>query len=142
MESKCQLDNTVDIKTQNKETDSKIEPTKSKAGYVYLLQEREFVRLNKPTYKIGRTTQTLANRFGDYPKNSHIILALTVLDCFSMEDKLKEILLYSDSFSKPLNMYLSVDKLNTNNNTLLENTFFDSNSDTLTLLKLYLINNK
>jgi len=68
----------------------------------------------------------------DFQRSNHI----------ENKDKLKEILLYSDSFSKPLNMYLSVDKLSTNNNTLLENTLFDYHSDTLTLLKLYLINNK
>jgi len=69
---------------------------------------------------------------GDFQRSNHI----------ESKDKLKEILLYSDSFSQPLNMYLSVDDYNKYKPVLLENSFFDSNSDSLTLLKLYLINNK
>jgi hypothetical protein len=73
-------------------------PISSKNGYIYLLREREFVRLNEHTYKIGRTTNTLVNRFGDYPKKSHILVAFSVIDCFDMEKKL--ISVFEKEFTK------------------------------------------
>ena len=67
---------------------------KHKKGYIYLLQEREFVRLNEPTYKIGATTQTLAGRLSGYPKGSVIIIAFSIENCFELEDSLKLIFNY------------------------------------------------
>jgi hypothetical protein len=68
---------------------NKMSSLKSTSGYIYLLQEREFSRLNEPTYKLGATTQTLAGRLGQYPKGSIIIVAFNVNDCFKIEERLK-----------------------------------------------------
>ena len=89
VESKSQTKtcNIEDIKNKN-----------NKSGYIYLLQEREFVRLNEPTYKIGRTMQTLENRFRNYPKGSHVIITFIVEDCFAMESIL--INLFNKNFIK------------------------------------------
>ena len=46
--------------------------------YIYLLREREFVRLNEHCYKIGRTSQNPNKRFEGYPKGSEIILYIAV----------------------------------------------------------------
>lgn len=47
------------------------------AGYIYMLQEREFVKTGEPVYKIGKT-KNISQRMGKYPKNSLIILVLQV----------------------------------------------------------------
>ncbi len=45
-----------------------------KNNYVYLIQPREFIRLNEQTYKIGKTTQEINKRMYGYPKSSKVIL--------------------------------------------------------------------
>ena len=47
--------------------------------YIYLLQEREFVRLSEPTYKIGRTSAGPFSRVKSY-KGSRVIIILSVID--------------------------------------------------------------
>lgn len=40
-------------------------------GYLYIIQEREFIRLNEPVYKIGQTTRINPfKRLKDYPNGS------------------------------------------------------------------------
>ena len=63
--------------------------------YVYLLQEREFVKTDEPVHKIGRTTQLNFIRFNQYPKNSKSyfqgycgncqICETLIIDIFSMK---------------------------------------------------------
>ena len=47
--------------------------TTEKVGHIYLLQEREFIVLKQPVYKIGKTHQKNSRRFSNYPKNSNIV---------------------------------------------------------------------
>jgi len=54
-------------------------------NYIYLIQEREFIRLQEPVYKIGRTCQQDFKRFDGYPKNSHLVLMVDVIDCKAIE---------------------------------------------------------
>lgn len=42
--------------------------------YIYLIREREFIRLNEYTYKVGKTGQTPNKRMGGYPKGSEVLL--------------------------------------------------------------------
>lgn len=56
--------------------------------YIYLIRTREFIRLNEPTYKIGKTKQLPNNRLSGYPKGSEVILFITVENCDMVEDKL------------------------------------------------------
>ena len=44
-----------------------------KTGYIYLLQEREFIKTNEKIYKIGRSNQKNFKRFTQYPKGSKIL---------------------------------------------------------------------
>ena len=47
----------------------------NKSGYIYLIQLREFIRLNENIYKIGRTEQyDPLDRIKGYPKKSKVIL--------------------------------------------------------------------
>ena len=60
----------------------------SNPQYVYLLQEREFVNLDQPIYKIGKTMQLNSKRFTQYPKGSVLLLQLICLDCNACETQL------------------------------------------------------
>jgi len=57
--------------------------------YVYLLREREFVRIGENTYKIGRSAQPGDNRFARYPKGSQIEHRLCVPDSKRAERAIK-----------------------------------------------------
>jgi hypothetical protein len=53
--------------------------------YVYLLQEREFIKTNESIYKIGMTTKEQFTRFEQYPKGSLLLLQLICKDCKKIE---------------------------------------------------------
>lgn len=57
-------------------------------NYIYLLIEREFIALNKPIYKIGRTKQDHNKRIESYPKGSRLLLQMFCNDCIEIEAKL------------------------------------------------------
>lgn len=52
--------------------------------YIYLIREREFCRLNEPTYKIGKS-KNIDSRIRQYPKNSELILIEKVKNCDKTE---------------------------------------------------------
>jgi hypothetical protein len=56
--------------------------------YVYLVQEREFIKTNENIYKIGRTKKENLTRFNKYPKGSALLLQLTCKDCVKLETEL------------------------------------------------------
>lgn len=53
--------------------------------YVYLIREREFIRLGEDTFKIGKTTQTPNSRLSGYPKNSEVYLFEQTYNCGAAE---------------------------------------------------------
>lgn len=57
----------------------------AKHGYVYLLQEREFVDKKEEIYKVGRSTQPNHKRFQSYPKGSKLLYQFTCDDCVKAE---------------------------------------------------------
>jgi len=59
-------------------------------NYVYLIREREFVRTNEQTYKLGKTTQLPNSRLAGYPKGSEVILFIDVQNCHLVEKNLIE----------------------------------------------------
>ena len=63
----------------------------NKIGYIYLLQEREFVHSNTPIYKIGKSKQANVSRFRQYPKGSILLFQKVSNDCDSHEKTLKNI---------------------------------------------------
>lgn len=56
-------------------------------NYIYLLQEREFIRTKENVYKIGRTTRGM-ERFSQYPKGSKILLLMNCVNCINIEKQL------------------------------------------------------
>jgi len=62
--------------------------SKSKHNFVYLIREREFIRLDEHIYKLGKTTQLPNSRLQGYPKSSQVVLFIDVFDCHKTEKKL------------------------------------------------------
>jgi hypothetical protein len=58
--------------------------------YVYLLREREFIDLNEPIYKLGKTIQQPNTRLAGYPKGSEVLLFIDVKNCHSAEKALMQ----------------------------------------------------
>jgi len=63
--------------------------TNNRPGYIYIIQEREFVNTNENVYKIGRT-ENIIRRFSDYPKGSKLFLSFLVSDMYEIENEIKE----------------------------------------------------
>jgi hypothetical protein len=53
--------------------------------YIYLLQEREFIKTNEIIYKIGKTKQDNLKRLNNYPKGSSLIIQIKCNDCNKYE---------------------------------------------------------
>lgn len=56
--------------------------------YVYLLQEREFIKTGENIFKIGKTKRSNITRFEEYPKDSHLYLHLSCSDCDKLEKEM------------------------------------------------------
>jgi hypothetical protein len=56
------------------------------SDYIYLIRTREFIQLNQPVYKIGRTRQPNFNRLKQYPKGSEVIDWLSCFNCVITEN--------------------------------------------------------
>jgi hypothetical protein len=59
-----------------------------KANYIYLLQEREFIKTKERIFKIGKTTQENCKRFRQYPKGSVLYFQIKCKDCDKTEKQL------------------------------------------------------
>jgi len=58
------------------------------AEYIYLLQEREFIKTKENIYKIGKTKQENLKRICNYDNGSILICQLKCNDCDKLEKKL------------------------------------------------------
>ncbi len=56
--------------------------------YIYLLQEREFIKTNENIYKIGMTKKENLGRFNQYPKGSILLFQMICNDCKNSETQL------------------------------------------------------
>jgi uncharacterized C2H2 Zn-finger protein len=54
--------------------------------YIYLLQEREFIKTKESIYKIGKTKQENNKRFNNYPNGSILLLQIICIDCDKCEN--------------------------------------------------------
>lgn len=62
--------------------------TNSIYHYIYLIQEREFLKTNENVFKIGKTKQDNLKRLSQYPKGSILLLHIMCSDCDTTETKL------------------------------------------------------
>jgi hypothetical protein len=53
--------------------------------YIYLLQEREFIKTKEYVYKVGMTKKENHERFNQYPKGSVLLFQLICNNCKNME---------------------------------------------------------
>lgn len=54
-------------------------------NYIYLLREREFIKINENVFKLGKTTRMGLDRFKSYPNGSDLLLHVKCLDCHIAE---------------------------------------------------------
>jgi hypothetical protein len=54
-------------------------------NYIYLLQEREFIKTNENIYKVGRTKKENYQRFNQYPKGSVLLFQIICNNCEKIE---------------------------------------------------------
>ena len=62
--------------------------TQVETHYVYLLQAREFLNLNVPVYKIGRSKRVNLLRFEEYPRGSVLLFQSSCYDSLKLENEI------------------------------------------------------
>jgi hypothetical protein len=55
--------------------------------YIYLLQEREFIKTNENIYKVGMTKKENLERFKQYPKGSVLLFQMICNNCRNIENQ-------------------------------------------------------
>ena len=56
-------------------------------GYIYLLQEREFIKTKENIYKLGKTKQENLKQLKQYSKGSELIIQLQCENCDIIKKK-------------------------------------------------------
>lgn len=67
-------------------------------NYIYLLHEREHIRLSENVYKVGMTRQPNLERFHNYPKGSILLFQMVCNDCRFVESIVLQV--FKDRFDK------------------------------------------
>ena len=75
----------IDQEEQDQFTGINFQEVLKDSQYIYILQEREFIKTNEPIYKIGKTTKGAFHRFGQYPKGSKLKFLIQVNNCHTKE---------------------------------------------------------
>lgn len=57
-------------------------------NYIYLLQEREFIKTKENIYKVGMTEKENHKRFNQYPKGSILLFQMICRDCKTTEKQI------------------------------------------------------
>ena len=70
----------------------------SHTNYIYLLQEREFIKTKEIVYKVGRTTKPNYQRFNQYPNGSILVFQMICNNCINIEKEIIQI--FKDSFNQ------------------------------------------
>lgn len=65
--------------------------SENKSEYIYLLQEREFIKTNEPIFKIGKTKQLNNKRFCKYPNGSILLFQMICNNCDILEKQIIEL---------------------------------------------------
>ena len=70
--------------------------------YIYLLQEREAIRLNEPVYKVGKTKQENLKRISSYPNGTELLIQIKCDKCDTIEKDL--IKLFKEKYDQKTDM--------------------------------------
>jgi len=65
-------------------------------NYIYLLQEREFIKTNENIFKIGKTKQENLKRLGSYPIGSQLLFQMICYDCDTIVKQL--LLIFNEKY--------------------------------------------
>ena len=65
-------------------------------NYIYLLQEREFLKTKENIFKVGMTTKQNHERFNQYPKGSILLFQLICDNCKNIEKQI--ITIFKENF--------------------------------------------
>jgi len=68
----------------------KLHDITSSTNYIYLLQEREFLKTGELIYKVGRTTKPNYQRFNQYPNGSVLLFQMICMNCVKNETSIIE----------------------------------------------------
>lgn len=60
----------------------------STLNYIYLLQEREFIKTSESVFKVGKTQQINHERFKQYPKGSVLLFQMKCNNCHDSEKQI------------------------------------------------------
>ena len=60
----------------------------STLNYIYLLQEREFIKTSESVFKVGKTQQINHKRFKQYPKGSVLLFQMKCNNCHDSEKQI------------------------------------------------------
>jgi hypothetical protein len=86
-------ENKEEIEEDIKEEENKEEINKNiineNKEFIYLLQEREFIKTKEPIYKIGKTKQERLKRIKSYPNGSELLFYIVCNNC----DKIEKIII-------------------------------------------------
>lgn len=74
----------------------------AKTEYIYLLQEREFIKTKENIYKIGMTRKKNFERFNQYPNGSVLLFQMMCDDCKMCETKILNI--FKNKFNREKNV--------------------------------------
>jgi hypothetical protein len=67
-------------------------------GYIYLLQEREFIKTKENIYKLGKTKQENLKRIKNYSNGTVLVIQLECENCDIIEKNL--IIIFKESFKQ------------------------------------------
>jgi len=74
-----------EIKEEVEEEIKEEEEINKNKEFIYLLQEREFIKTKEPIYKIGKTKQEKLKRIKSYPNGSELLLYTVCNNCDEIE---------------------------------------------------------
>ena len=66
--------------------------------YIYLLQEREFIKTNENIYKVAMTRQENLDKFNQSPNGSILLFQMICNDCNNKEKQIHKI--FKESFNQ------------------------------------------
>ena len=67
-------------------------------NYIYLLHEREHIRLSEDVYKVGMSRQPNLARFNNYPRGSILLFQMVCNDCKFVESIVLQV--FNNRFDK------------------------------------------
>jgi len=84
----CIAKSIINIKQQHitiNNNDNDNENDNNNKEFIYLLQEREFIKTREPIYKIGKTKQEKLKRIKSYPNGSELLFYIICNNCDEIE---------------------------------------------------------